>query len=336
VSGERVYRASAPARLDFAGGWTDVAPFAEEERGLVVNAAIELRARAEVAPGGDRYVLQSHEMGETLHVDDAGVLESDGKLGLLKAALRTSGLGPCALRTRSDAPPGSGLGSSGALDVALVAAIDASRGITRTPLELAEAAFRLESIEAALPGGRQDQYAAALGGFNKLAFERNAVTAERLVLDSAFEAELARRIVVCYTGTSRVSSHTISRVMTAYSAGNEQVLGALRALVDTAEAMAQALQAGDLDRVARLLSTNWLHQQRLDPEMSTDAMARLESGMRRAGVLGGKAAGAGAGGSMFFIVGGYRSVAVAAAREAGARVLDCAWAREGVQEEGGE
>ena len=78
-----------------------------------------------------------------LQVDDAGVLESDGKLGLLKAALRTSGLGPCALRTRSDAPPGSGLGSSGALDVAVVGAIDASRGITRTPLELAEAAFRL-------------------------------------------------------------------------------------------------------------------------------------------------------------------------------------------------
>jgi D-glycero-alpha-D-manno-heptose-7-phosphate kinase len=333
MTGERVYRASAPARLDFAGGWTDVAPFAEEERGLVVNAAIELRARAEVAPGGDCYVLQSHEMGETLEVRDVRALVSDGKLGLLKAALRTSGLGPCALRTRSDAPPGSGLGSSGALDVALVAAIDASRDITRLPAELAEDAFRLESVEAALPGGRQDQYAAALGGFNKLAFERNAVHAERLVLDPAFQAELASRIVVCYTGTSRVSSRTISRVMGAYASGHVQVVGALRALVDTAEAMAQALQASDLARVAQLLSVNWLHQQRLDPDMSTDAMARLEAGMRRAGALGGKAAGAGAGGSMFFVVGGHRSVALAAAREAGARVLDCAWATEGVQTE---
>lgn len=335
MNGERVFRASAPARLDFAGGWTDVAPFAEEERGLVVNAAIELRARAELVPGGDCYVLQSHEMGETLKVDDVRALESNGKLGLLTAALRLSGLGPCALRTRSDAPPGSGLGSSGALDVALVAVIDASRGVTRPALELAEEAFRLESVEAALPGGRQDQYAAALGGFNKLGFLRNAVTAERLLLDSAFLCELASRIVVCYTGTSRVSSRTISRVMTAYSAGTPYVVGALRAMVDTAEAMADALIASDLVKVGKLLSANWLHQQRLDPEMTTDTMARLEIAMRRAGALGGKAAGAGAGGSMFFITGGHRSAALAAAREAGARVLDFSWATDGVKA-GGE
>jgi D-glycero-alpha-D-manno-heptose-7-phosphate kinase len=329
VSGERVFRASAPARLDFAGGWTDVAPFAEEEHGLVINAAIDLRARAELVPGGNRYVLRSHEMGETLEVEDLRALESDGKLGLLTAALRLSGLGPCALRTRSDAPPGSGLGSSGALDVALVAVIDASRGITRSPLELAEEAFRLESVEASLPGGRQDQYAAALGGFNRLAFARNAVRAEPLLLDSAFLAELASRIVVCYTGTSRVSSRTISRVMTGFSAGTPHIVGALRSLVDTAEAMAHALTAGDLARVGELLNENWLQQQRLDPEMTTDAMKRLEDAMRRAGSLGGKAAGAGAGGSMFFVAGGPRSEAVAAARAAGARVLDFTWAMDG-------
>ena len=329
MSGERVFRASAPARLDFAGGWTDVAPFAEEERGLVVNAAIDLRARAELVPGGNRYVLQSHEMGETLEVEDVHALESNGKLGLLTAALRLSGLGPCTLRTRSDAPPGSGLGSSGALDVALVAVIDASRGITRPPLELAEEAFRVESVEAALPGGRQDQYAAALGGFNKLAFARNAVQADRLVLDSAFLAELARRIVVCYTGTSRVSSRTISRVMTGYASGTPHIVGALRAMVDTAEAMAHALTASDLARVGGLLSENWLQQQRLDPDMRTDVMTRLEDAMRRAGVLGGKAAGAGAGGSMFFIAGGPRGDAVAAARATGARVLDFSWAMDG-------
>jgi D-glycero-alpha-D-manno-heptose-7-phosphate kinase len=268
-------------------------------------------------------------MGETLEVEDVRALESNGKLGLLTAALRLSGLGPCALRTRSDAPPGSGLGSSGALDVALVAVIDASRGITRSPLELAEEAFRLEAVEAALPGGRQDQYAAALGGFNKLAFSRNAVQAEPLLLDSAFLSELASRTVVCYTGTSRVSSRTISRVMTGYSAGTPHIVGALRAMVATAEAMAHALTASDLARVGELLSENWLHQQSLDPEMTTDAMQRLEDAMRRAGTLGGKAAGAGAGGSMFFIAGGHRTEAVTAARAAGARVLDFSWALDG-------
>jgi D-glycero-alpha-D-manno-heptose-7-phosphate kinase len=164
---------------------------------------------------------------------------------------------------------------------------------------------------------------------------RNAVTAEHLVLDPAFLSELVSRIVVCYTGTSRVSSRTIARVMTAYSAGTPHVVDALRAIVDTAEAMADALIASDLAKVGKLLSANWLHQQRLDPEMTTDTMARLELAMRRAGALGGKAAGAGAGGSMFFITGGHRSAALAAAREAGARVLDFSWATDGVKA-GGE
>jgi D-glycero-alpha-D-manno-heptose-7-phosphate kinase len=99
--------------------------------------------------------------------------------------------------------------------------------------------------------------------------------------------------------------------------------------------MADALIASDLAKVGKLLSANWLHQQRLDPEMTTDTMARLELAMRRAGALGGKAAGAGAGGSMFFITGGHRSAALAAAREAGARVLDFSWATDGVKA-GGE
>jgi galactokinase/mevalonate kinase-like predicted kinase len=100
-------------------------------------------------------------------------------------------------------------------------------------------------------------------------------------------------------------------------------------MVDTAEAMAHALTASDLARVGELLSENWLHQQSLDPEMTTDAMKRLEDAMRRAGTLGGKAAGAGAGGSMFFIAGRQRSEAVAAARTAGARVLEFSWATDG-------
>jgi len=324
VSGERVFRASAPVRLDFAGGWTDVAPFATEERGVVVNAAIELRARAEVELGGDRYVLQSEDLGKT-----AGLRGRGDSLDLLRVALRRSGLGYCAVRTRSDVPPGSGLGSSGAMGVALVAALDAARSASRGRLELAEEAFRLEAVEAALPGGKQDQYAAALGGFNRMSFACGNVVVEPLEPESQFASELERSIVVCYTGTSRVSSNTISRVMSAYARQDPEVVDALRRIAEIAERMAEAVRSADLALVGRLLTMNWLEQQRLDRGMRTDEMARLESAMESAGALGGKAAGAGAGGSMFFVVADAKRAALAA-EAAGARVLPFRWARQGV------
>lgn len=329
-----VFRASAPVRLDFAGGWTDVAPFPVRERGVVVNAAIELRAHAEVRLGGDRYLLHSEDLGQSEELGGPGALAAGGGLDLLKAALRRSELGYCALHTRSDAPPGSGLGSSGALDVALTAALDAARGVHRAPRELAEEAFFLESVDAALPGGRQDQYAAAFGGFHKFTFERGTVTVEPLEIDPGFAAELARRTVICYTGVSRVSSRTIERVTGAYERGDANVTAALRAMVDLAEEMAEALEASALRRVAHLLGDNWLEQQRLDAAMRTAGMAGLETTMAHAGSHGGKAAGAGAGGSMFFVV-EDPDRASRAAGEAGARVLPCRWASTGVSVERG-
>jgi len=333
VNGERVYRASAPVRLDFAGGWTDVAPFASEEGGVVVNAAIELRSYAEVRLGGPGYVLRADDLGKQVELAESQWTAAAARgQGLLGAAVWRSGLGPCMLRTRSDVPQGSGLGSSGALAVALTAALDAARQIRRTPDEWAEAAFQLEAVEAALPGGRQDQYAAALGGCHRLGFAGSTVIAEPLPLEREFAAALEQRIVVCYTGTSRVSSETITRVMRAYSAGEAAVVDALRMLADLADRMAKALRAGNLTQVGRLLTANWRQQQRLDPGMCTVDMARLETAMLAAGALGGKAAGAGAGGCMFFLMRDPAS-ARPAAEAAGARVLEWRWAGRGVQVE---
>ena len=123
-----LYRATAPARLDFAGAWTDVAPFAEREGGVVVNAAIGLSAHAELRLGGERIRLVSLDLDQTFECANSGGLVRDGRLELLKAALRMLPVTtPCTLTTRSDAPPGSGLGASGALDVALVACLGAAR-----------------------------------------------------------------------------------------------------------------------------------------------------------------------------------------------------------------
>jgi D-glycero-alpha-D-manno-heptose-7-phosphate kinase len=183
-----------------------------------------------------------------------------------------------------------------------------------------------------MPGGKQDQYGAALGSFHRLSFRDPDVGVEPVTLDPVFAAALERQILICYTNKSRVSGETISRVMGAYERGDRKVTGALHGLKDTGNAMVEALRAADLPRVGALLSENWKHQQALDPGMRTAEMAQLEAAAAEAGALGGKAAGAGAGGCMFFLLrGNAQDVASAVAAAGRARVLPLSWSPEGVR-----
>ena len=326
----RIIRVSAPVRLDFAGAWTDVAPFAAVSRGVVVNAAINLRTRVELTTGQLRFRLVADDLNQMIDVGSVSDLAPDGTPDLLKAAIRRSGLSPCHLRTFAEAPPGSGLGTSGALSVALVAAIAEAHSQASDILDIAHHAWQLETVDAAVPGGQQDQYAAAMGGDQRLVFDRGVTSAFTLSLDPAIAEALARHTVICFTGRSRFSGNTITRVMDAYVAGDRGVASALDRLAEIAEQMADALQAASLARIGALLAENWQQQQRLAPGMCTEEMARVEAAVMGAGGIGGKAAGAGAGGTMFFIVPGDPAAAKAAAAAAGATILPTAWADRGV------
>jgi D-glycero-alpha-D-manno-heptose-7-phosphate kinase len=324
-------RASAPVRLDFAGGWTDVSPFAEKVGGLVINAAISPRMHVEFVPGGSEILITADDLGLESRIASAADLVPEGPLALHLAALRMFPPGPGTLSSHGEVPPGSGLGSSGALDVALIAALAGSRGEILEPGELAHLGWQLETVEAGLPGGQQDQYAAALGGFLRLAFSDRPVEAERLGLDRSFTEELGRRILICYTGRSRLSGDTIARVMNRYAQGERVTVTALHELRQVAHEMAEALGEASLTRVGGLLWRNWECQQRLDPGMCTAEMARLEMAMREAGALGGKAAGAGAGGCMFFLMGDDPDTGREAASGAGATILEAGWSATGVE-----
>ena len=327
----RVAHASAPLRLDFAGGWTDVPPFSAREGGVVVNATIGLYAHAKVVPGGNGIALRSEDLKEELRADRLDQLGNEGKLPLLQAAVRMYPLDSGTVTSRSEAPAGSGLGSSGALDVALVSALNHARGSSLRREETAEAACHLEVVEAGMPGGKQDQWASALGGFRRFTFHDPLVESKRLPIDPAFLEFLERHVVLCYTGTSRISGRMISRVVGGYEKGDEAIVSAFHGMKDVALRMAEALLSSDPAQVGLLLSENWGYQCRLDPGMRTDDMAKLERAMSAAGVFGGKAAGAGAGGCMFFLARTDATYVANAARNAGARVLPTAWTAEGVR-----
>ncbi|MGH7524250.1 MAG: hypothetical protein ACREK8_08085 [Gemmatimonadales bacterium] len=321
---------SAPVRLDFAGAWTDVAPFATIEHGAVVNAAIDLRTRVELQLDQPRYDLWARDLDERAQADTPEQLGRDGRLELLKAAVRLGDLGPCRIHTKAEAPPGSGLGTSGALGVALVHAVDTALGAVRDVVATARAAWQMETVDAAVAGGQQDQFASAMGGFQHLSFDRGGTRAVALVVEPEFARELASHMLVCYTGRSRFSGNMITKVMQAYQDGEHHVGAALRALTQIGDAMAGAFRRHDLTAIGRLLAANWTEQQRLDPGMCTPEMSQLYDAMRSAGAVGGKAAGAGAGGSMFFVVPGDMSRAERMAREGGATLLPLRWAGRGV------
>lgn len=327
-------RCIAPVRIDFAGGWTDVPPYSALHGGAVVNAAIRTHVSVVCRPRPSGISLVSHDLGLGLATNSADELAYDGKLDLAKAAIRRAGLrAGWELSTDSSAPVGGGLGASGALGVALVAATRAAAGLATGPVEAAELAHQLEVEEVGIAGGKQDQYAAALGGFLYLEFYDPEVRVTRLELEPKLVDSLQERLVLCYTGRSRLSGDTITRVMDGYENGDARITAALDGLRAAALSAREALSARDIERLARVVAENWRHQRALDARMSTPDMERIEAAAMDAGAVGGKACGSGAGGCMFFVTAPGAAEAVRnAVRAAGASLLPTVFDMHGVRE----
>ncbi len=322
----------APLRIDFAGGWTDVPAFADRHGGVVVNAAISCYVHVDFLPGGGTIRLHAEDRKEHVTIPAPHAIRYDGQLDLHKAALNMLPVtGGIEILSRSDAPSGSGLGASGALDVALLAGLARLRGDEYAPDELAELGFMLETGELGLAGGRQDQYAAALGGFHEFTFRDGAVHVRRLALDAEAAASLAQHLVLAYTGQSHFSPATHDRVWDAFAQAEAGVSEALVTLRDVAPPAAAALEAGAWRQLAELVDTNWVAQQRLDATIATPKIRGLEERARRAGAWGLKATGAGAGGCLVLLCPPERRAAVAEAlHTGGAEILDVGFDFEGV------
>jgi len=319
-------RSRAPVRIDFAGGWTDVPPFSAEVGGTVVNATITRYAYATLVPTPDNaFRLESGDYETYVETRDIRHIEYDGNLDLLKAAVRRMDLYVGGhIITRSDAPPGSGTGSSASMGVALVGLLaeattvgtpetlvgrescapDRSVGRTGQTMaraEIAALANKLEIEELEIQGGKQDQYAAALGGISFMGFKDPEVTTGRLQVSRDFLYELEKHLLLVYTGKSRLSGDIISRVMGAYKQNDPQVKTALMNIRQASLDMKDAFVAEDLGRVGEVLDFNWENQKQLYPEMTTPKIEALLTVARPEGVLGAKACGAGGGGCILLL-----------------------------------
>lgn len=298
-----VVRAKAPLRISFAGGGTDVSPFPETEGGAVLSTTIDHFAYGSLSPRPDDQVsVESVDFGLSLDfpVTEDPVL--DGKLDLVKAAIkrvRRDDLGGYDLVLRSNTPPGSGLGSSSTMMVALVGLLHEFCGLSLDQYEIAHLAYQIEREDLNILGGLQDHYAATFGGFNFIEFGERVIVNPLRVRDSIVN-ELEVNLLLCFTGVTRQSAHIIADQTNRVTGEETSTLEGLRAQKELAVAMKSALLRGKLDEFGELLGHAWLEKKKLSPMIATPRIEEAFEIARRNGALSGKVTGAGGGGYILF------------------------------------
>ena len=334
-------RSRAPTRIDFAGGTTDLPAFRDREGGALVSVAVDRYAYCSLTPTpGNGFRIVSQDLDQFVEAADIRELEYDGNLDLLKAAIRALDLpGGMCVDARCEAPPGSGTGSSASIGVALLGMLDrlranaeADRRHCMSRFEIAELACRLEH-ELGIVGGKQDQYAAAIGGFNYMEFyDQDRVLVEPLELHSWVRLELQKHLVLCYTGQSRLSGDTNQKMISAYEAGDPLVTGALNQIKRVAQDVRRALIGGDMEWFGELLEEEWTARQQLAPGVVTPTMQGLRDAARDAGAISVKVCGAGGGGCLLVYCQQDAETNVSRAIEAqGGRILDFSFDFSGLE-----
>ncbi len=291
----------APLRISFGGGGTDLPAYYEQHGGLVVSAAITRYSYAliERAPGAAGSVF-SADYGLRFSWTPSRLPAVQPPLALPKAALRDLAergtlYQSAAISLASDVPPGSGLGSSSAMAVALAQAL---ASWYETPLRSHTAADRACALEIGrlgMPIGKQDQYASAYGGVNTIEFTANAVRVTPLRLACATRDALDERLMLFWTGRSHDSA-SILQAQRRDTQTRPTVVGLLHRLKVLAREMRDALEAGDLDDFGRLLDVGWRTKRQLSGAISSSEIDDWYATAKHAGAIGGKITGAGGGG----------------------------------------
>jgi D-glycero-alpha-D-manno-heptose-7-phosphate kinase len=339
----QILRSKAPLRVSFAGGGTDVSPYPEEKGGAVLNCTIDKFAYAtlEAVPDGKGAVsVESLDFDVVVNYQKPADLIYNGELDLVKAALKV--LRPPAngakapesfrLFLHSDAPPGTGLGTSSTMCVALVGAFQHYLREPWTSYEVAELAYRIERDELGVRGGRQDMYAAAFGGFNFMEFTGRRTVVNPLKIRPEIANELAYRLLLCYTGTSHYSNDIIVSQQQSYTEHRGTTVNALDATKQLAIDMKNELLRGNIDEMGRLLDAGWQLKKQFTEGISNPQIDAFYARARESGALGGKLVGAGGGGYLLLFCDFARRAEVAkAVQRAGGRVDEFALEPNGLQ-----
>ena len=314
--------ASAPARVDLAGGTLDLWPLHVLHPGSVtVNLAIDLRARCRVRPGSAGFRVTVPELGYERTVDEPGQLLDDPRSALAGAVLEALGIDePREIELSSDVPFGSGLGGSSALTVAMAAALAAS---VEQPFDgdgRVEFVRDVETRVLGKPAGTQDYYPPLSGGMHTLRFQPGGVEVDRREVD---RGAWLRHLTLFDTGAAHSSGMNNWEIFRARLEGDHLVAASLDEVRDASREMAEAVGAGDFRAMGSALRREWEARRRLAPVVSSPGIEDAIAAATAAGAWAGKACGAGGGGCVVILAPAEKTPAVreALGRLPGGRLL---------------
>ncbi|SOB62132.1 D-glycero-alpha-D-manno-heptose 7-phosphate kinase (plasmid) [Pseudodesulfovibrio profundus] len=311
-------RSKAPLRLGFGGGGTDIAEYSSRFGGAIINTTISRYAYATIEPlvNGtielcctDRHQYSIHESALELETQNGQQL----LVGVYNRIVRDYVKKPLSFRltTSVDAPPGSGLGSSSTLVVAILGAFCEWLKLPLGDYDIAHLAYEIERVDLALAGGKQDQFAATFGGFNFMEFNRDGSTlVNPLRVKQEFVNELEHNLLLLYTCVSRDSATIIDDQKKFVNEDNQSRIEALHSVKKSASALKKGVLTGDLDCVGRLLRDGWESKKRSSDVISNQSIDAIISDALKAGALGAKISGAGGGGFMMIYCPGNTRYAV--------------------------
>ena len=313
-------------RVDFGGGTLDIWPLGLLHPGArTVNVAVDLAVTVELRPSsatgaggvGGYVVRQGASRTEASSAAELARHPETALIGVIASALE---LPPFEVSLASDSPRGGGLGASSGLTVAFLAAAEEAFDRPRSrPERLAALARDLEARLMSLPTGLQDHYPALLGGALEILAEPGGERVRSLDVDLE---RLGASLLVVYSGQSHFSAGNNWQVVRRRLDGEAAVSGLFAGIAETTAELSPALEAGDFPRVGELMSREWSYRRQLAEGISTPVLESLLQAASAHGAWGGKACGAGGGGSLAILCPPERRSGIAAALErAGGEVL---------------
>ena len=332
TSSNNLLRSKAPLRISFCGGGTDVAPYPERFGGCVLSCTINKYAYVSVRSRSDEEVcVKSLDYGMDVQYQPRNGMPDD-RLSLVDAIIKRFHAHGVDLFVHSDAPPGSGLGSSSTMIVALSAALARFGGTEMERYDLARLAYEIEREDLRIIGGLQDQYAASFGGFNFIEFDGQSVIVNPLRLSSELLNELHYHLVLCYTGGTRLSSNIVQAQTRSVEHSEAQVLHSLHEMKRMAVELKNELLRGKIREFGMILHEAWLCKQNLAKGITNERIDALYENARNAGAWGGKILGAGGGGYLLLCTPfSKRHKVIEALEGAGGKVVDFQFEHDGVR-----
>jgi D-glycero-alpha-D-manno-heptose-7-phosphate kinase len=314
--------ASAPTRIDLAGGTIDIWPlYLFHDGAATLNAAISLRAHVTVKSSQDeRIELHSVDTARQVSARHWSELDPAGPLPLLTLIARHYRAERVTVTARAESPAGAGIAGSSALTIALCGALARFTGASMNPDDLLQVAMNIECRTIHVPTGVQDYRPAMYGGVAAIELRPDGV--KRVALDVDHRA-LEQRIVLAYTGEPRQSGTNNWEITKRHIDGDRDIFDCFERIRDTAAAMRSALMREDWDEVGRQIAVEWDNRKRLAPGVTTPVIEELIARASGAGATAAKVCGAGGGGCLFcYGPPSARPAIVRALGDGGARVLD--------------